>query len=757
MKVIHIITSLQDGGAEHTLYKICKYDKQNEHIVISLTGTGKYLSLLNNLGIKVYCLKLKFYSFNKFLFFVRLLKSLKPNIVQTWLVHADLIGGIAARLAGIKNIFWNIRYSNFSIGKAKLETIFIISLLVKLSYFVPKLIIVNSKRAKKFYSLKGYDKKKLKFIPNGYDLSILRPSKIQKKIFKKKIKCKKTIPLIGNVSRYDPKKDHSNLLNALFYLKSKNLKFLCILVGSNIDKHNEKLNSEINKFKLSSHVKLLGQNDNINQVMNGIDIYVQSSSYGEGFPNVVAESMACGTPCVATDVGEASTIVGKTGWVIPPNNSTKLSEAIEKALNEFKKKKWNKRKNESRSRIKKNFYIKKMMESYNNIWSRTQKKYKNLLFDLIASQPQNPIEKKHGGSEYTKVVFKHLIKSAVNKNIKIDAVYNSNVELDKDIKNQSKKYSINLISIKNKNEIENVLNRKSYDRFFSGLGYGLRSVRIPSNIQFIPVVHGLRPIEMPKDKYEKYYFISQKQRFITFIKNLFYHQYFEYRKKDYYKFLKNNKDNLIVVSNHTKNSIINYYPDLKTNNIKVLYSPEKSSNKTKIKKNNSKYILMVSASVWIKNSYRGILALDKFFQQNKFRHFKAIILGGLPDKIFNQIKNKQNFEIHNYVTTEKLEEYYANAHLFFYPTLNEGFGYPPLEAMKYGTPVIASSNSAVPEICEDSILYFNPYSIKQMTNKLIQFQSLNYKIQQQKSVKQYLKIKKKQDKDLKEMVKLILN
>ena len=61
MRVIHIITSLQDGGAEHTLYKICKYDKRNEHIVISLTGTGKYLSLLNKLGIKVYCLNLKFY------------------------------------------------------------------------------------------------------------------------------------------------------------------------------------------------------------------------------------------------------------------------------------------------------------------------------------------------------------------------------------------------------------------------------------------------------------------------------------------------------------------------------------------------------------------------------------------------------------------------------------------------------------------------------------------------------------------------
>ena len=241
--------------------------------------------------------------------------------------------------------------------------------------------------------MNGYDKKKLRFIPNGYDLSILRPSKLQKIIFKKKIKSKKSIPIIGNVSRYDPKKDHLNLLNALSYLKSKNLKFLCVLVGSNIDQHNHKLNSEINKLRLSNYVKLLGQNDNIYQVMNGIDIFVQSSSFGEGFPNVVAESMACGTPCVVTDVGEAASIVGKTGWVIPPNNSIKLAGAINKALKEFKKIKWNERKNESRSRIKKNFYIRKMLESYNEIWFKTQKKNKELLFDLIASNHKIQLKK----------------------------------------------------------------------------------------------------------------------------------------------------------------------------------------------------------------------------------------------------------------------------------------------------------------------------------------------------------------------------
>ena len=99
-------------------------------------------------------------------------------------------------------------------------------------------------------------------------------------------------------ARYDKKKDHLNLLNALSLIRSKNINFFCILVGLNIDKNNFRLVSEIKRLKLSNNVKLLGQNDNISQVMNGLDIFIQSSSYGEGFPNVVAESMACATPCI---------------------------------------------------------------------------------------------------------------------------------------------------------------------------------------------------------------------------------------------------------------------------------------------------------------------------------------------------------------------------------------------------------------------------------------------------------------------------
>ena len=376
MKVVHIITSLGDGGAEHTLFKICKYDKLNKHVVISIKGPEKYFSLLKNLGIKVYCLNANFFSIHKFFFLIRLLRSLNPNIVQTWLVHADFFGGIAAYLAGIKNIIWNIRYSNFKIGKAKLTTIIIIKLLSKLSYLIPKFIIINSKRAKKMYEIEGYDKKKLRFISNGFDLLILKPNKLQKMNFKKKHKIKKQIPLIGNVARYDPKKDHFNLINALSIIRSKNIDFFCTLVGTNINQNNIELISQIKRLKLSNYVKLIGQHDDIRQVMNGLDIYVQSSSYGEGFPNVVAEAMACGTPCIVTDVGDSRFVVGKNGWVVSPNNSTKLAKVIEEALCEVNTVKWTKRSNKARLRIKNNFDIYKMIKCYDNLWIKVLRKDK---------------------------------------------------------------------------------------------------------------------------------------------------------------------------------------------------------------------------------------------------------------------------------------------------------------------------------------------------------------------------------------------
>tara|TARA_X000000368_G_scaffold413273_1_gene401054 strand:- start:1 stop:1140 length:1140 start_codon:yes stop_codon:yes gene_type:complete len=372
MKIVHIVTGLGDGGAEHTLFKICKYDIKNEHIVISFKKYGKYFSLLNKLGIEVHCLNANFFSIDKFFFLIKLLKSLKPDIVQTWLVHADFIGSIAARLAGIKKILWNVRYSNIQIDKSKLTTILIIKILAKLSYIIPEIIVIVSKKAKKIYESKGYDKRKLKFIPNGYDLSILKVGKSQKINFQKKTKIKKQTPLIGYVARYDPLKDHQNLLNALSLIRLKGKDFFCILVGSNINK-NKILINKIKKLKLDNYISLLGPVNNVSKIMNLIDIHVQSSA-SEGFPNVVAEAMAHKTPCVVTNVGDSSYIVGQTGWVVPSNNPVKLAKSIETAFKEMGTKNWNKKCNGARERIKQKFSLSKMIKSYNKVWNNVYKK-----------------------------------------------------------------------------------------------------------------------------------------------------------------------------------------------------------------------------------------------------------------------------------------------------------------------------------------------------------------------------------------------
>lgn len=372
MKILHVITGLENGGAENTLYKICKYDKKNQHIVISLTGKGKYYSILKKINIEVYCLNLKFYSILKIINLIKLLNLIKPDILQTWLIIGDFLGGVCGRLAGIKNIVWNIHHSKLNLNTTKLRNIIFIKLLAKLSHIIPKYIIVVSKNGIKNCKVLGYCKKKLYFIPNGYELSIFKSNKKLKLDFKKKFKIKKKIPLIGTVSRYDPIKDHTTFLNALSLIKLKKVEFLCFLVGSNLDYKNQKLVEKIKELNLTNNIKLLGVKKNIPEIMNALDIHILTS-ISEAFPNVIVEAMACKTPCIATNVGDCSFIIGKSGWIIPPQNSSKLASTIKVAISEIGKKKWNIRCDQGRERIIKNFDISKMIKSFNKLWTQMQK------------------------------------------------------------------------------------------------------------------------------------------------------------------------------------------------------------------------------------------------------------------------------------------------------------------------------------------------------------------------------------------------
>jgi glycosyltransferase involved in cell wall biosynthesis len=171
------------------------------------------------------------------------------------------------------------------------------------------------------------------------------------------------------VARFDPYKDHANLIQALARLHARGLEFCGVFIGTGVDLANKTLMNQIALSGLTEKVRLLGPLDDIPAVMNGLDLHVLSSS-AEAFPNVLAEAMACGTPCVATDVGDAAAILGDTGWVAPPGNPTVLADAIETALRAWAHQElWLERQQRCRQRVCDKYALEKMVESYRDIWT----------------------------------------------------------------------------------------------------------------------------------------------------------------------------------------------------------------------------------------------------------------------------------------------------------------------------------------------------------------------------------------------------
>src|SRR5690606_12427384 len=129
--------------------------------------------------------------------------------------------------------------------------------------------------------------------------------------------------VIGSVARWNPLKDHENLLAAFARSRQHDLRLRCVLIDFEMDASNGATAALLDRHALRESVILLGKRDDVPALMNGLDVHVLSSR-AEGFPNVVAEAMATGVPCLVTDVGDAAMIVDDTGWVAPPRNPAAL-------------------------------------------------------------------------------------------------------------------------------------------------------------------------------------------------------------------------------------------------------------------------------------------------------------------------------------------------------------------------------------------------------------------------------------------------
>lgn len=331
MKILHVITDLSTGGAEMMLYRLLSNIERNkfQSEVVSLTDIGPLGKKIQKLGITVGALGMQRGVPNplQVIKLARWMRKSRPDLVQTWMYHADLIGGIAAKLAGRVPVVWNIRHGTFDYQIDKFSTILTAKVCAALSSRLPQQIVCCAKASEKIHVKIGYPQEKITVIPNGIDLDTYRPIPS----LKQKIRDDLGIPhdafVIGLVGRFHPQKDHRNFLDAASIFSKQIPHAYFLICGNQINWENAQLVSWIREASLENRIQLLNEQEDIPAIYNACDIACSSSSYGEGFPTVVGEAMACGLPCAVTDVGDSSEIVGNTGRVVIPRDPAELAKA----------------------------------------------------------------------------------------------------------------------------------------------------------------------------------------------------------------------------------------------------------------------------------------------------------------------------------------------------------------------------------------------------------------------------------------------
>lgn len=319
MKVVFVITGLGSGGAEAMLYKVlANLDRQAfQPEVVVLSSGGKFVDLIRALGISVHEIDFTVGSKALWNFFrlVRLLRSSRPALVSTWMYHADLLGGIAAKLAGVQTVVWNVRHGDLSPILNKRRTLFFVKLCAASSAVLPSRIMACSRRAMHSHITAGYRADLLEFVPNGFDLDAFFPDQDARTQVRAELDISPDFPLVGMIGRFHPTKNHFGFLAAAKEVRRRVPSVHFLLAGTDVDDSNTELVSAVKGAGLDECVRLLGRRSDVPRLMAALDV-LALPSLGEAFPNVVGEAMASGVPCVVTDVGDAAEIVGSTGRVV---------------------------------------------------------------------------------------------------------------------------------------------------------------------------------------------------------------------------------------------------------------------------------------------------------------------------------------------------------------------------------------------------------------------------------------------------------
>lgn len=384
----------------------------------------------------------------------------------------------------------------------------------------------------------------------------------------------------------------------------------------------------------------------------------------------------------------------------------------------------------------------------------------SLLFNLEAVQPIHSA-KFHGGGSYGEVIFWAM----VNRGAKFSCIYDSRKYLAPEILDACKNNDIPLYDLSVCSP-QQIIDENGITDFYTPL-YSLSPKWQVKVKRFVFTWHGVRALEMPYESQG----VAFAKKFAQKVEALF--RYREWWKKYYYKpkyqdlakRIAEGGVDAITVSEHSRASIRSFFPELLHKEIPVFYSPMTEYEPDGFLPpgiKSKEFFLLTSGARWEKNNLRAAKAFDELVSmmesQNQKFDYKLVITGATNPKVYkNAVKHKDRLVLLGYVESKELEFLHKNAYAFIFPSLNEGFGYPPMQSMRYGVPVAASGSSSIPEICDDAAIYFDPYSVSEMKNRMIQLLDESiYQVYAGRALKRYAEVSKRQKEDLQKAVAWIL-
>jgi glycosyltransferase involved in cell wall biosynthesis len=332
IRVTHLVTDLARGGAEVFLHRLVTAQQDEiQHRVISLTSEGELGPQIRAAGVKVEALSLTGAA-GAPLALMRLLSMFRantPDVLMTWLYHADFLGTLAAALGPRTKLVWNIRCADMDLSKYGYVSRGLPHVLARLSR-LPAVVVANSDAGRHIHEHYGYGPRRWEILPNGFDTQIFRPDPAQRSKTRATLGIDPDASVVGLFARFDPMKDHATFLSAAELIAKARPDVLFLLAGRGTD--GAAFNRLVgDRGALRTRLILLGERLDIPALMTATDIAV-CSSLTEGFPNTIGEAMASGVPCVSTTVGDAAPLIGDTGGLVPKAEATALAHKLEEFL-----------------------------------------------------------------------------------------------------------------------------------------------------------------------------------------------------------------------------------------------------------------------------------------------------------------------------------------------------------------------------------------------------------------------------------------